>query len=77
MDHLVGTSPLYPPAEVRARDRAAIEAGTPGYTLMARAAQAALTSLRRRWPEARNLIILCGSGNNGGDGLVLAALAPG
>ncbi len=61
---------------MRAADACAIERlGIPGYELMARAAGAALAELRRRWPAARRLCVLCGAGNNGGDGYVLARLA--
>jgi NAD(P)H-hydrate epimerase len=42
---------------------------------MRRAATAALNTLQRQWPEARRLAIFCGSGNNGGDGYLLGALA--
>ena len=64
--------------QVRALDRIAIdEMGIPGYTLMCRAAEAALDALRRRWPEARTLAIYCGAGNNAGDAYVLARLAGG
>lgn len=66
---------LYTTAQVRALDRAAIEAGIPGIELMERAARAALDVLRRRWPQARALCVACGPGNNGGDGFLLAALA--
>jgi hydroxyethylthiazole kinase-like uncharacterized protein yjeF len=63
-------------AQVRALDRFAIEkAGIAGYTLMTRAAQAALDVLREQWPGARRLVVVCGAGNNGGDGYVLARLA--
>ncbi|MBP6735766.1 MAG: NAD(P)H-hydrate dehydratase, partial [Chromatiaceae bacterium] len=43
--------------------------------LMARAGEAAYQLLRARWPEARRITLLCGAGNNGGDGYVLARLA--
>lgn len=66
---------LFATAQVRALDRAAIDGGIPGIELMERAACAALDELRRRWPEARTLCVLCGPGNNGGDGFMLAALA--
>jgi len=62
-------------AQVRALDRAAIEAGIAGIELMERAARAALDVLRQRWPQARTLCVACGPGNNGGDGFLLAALA--
>ncbi|HEX5960767.1 MAG TPA: NAD(P)H-hydrate dehydratase [Rhodanobacteraceae bacterium] len=66
---------LYTTAQVRALDRAAIDGGIPGFELMQRAARAAFDELRRRWPQARSLCLLCGPGNNGGDGLLVAALA--
>lgn len=67
---------LYTAAQVRRLDRAAIEHhGIPGYALMQRAGAAALRYLRRRWPHARRVAVLCGPGNNGGDGYVLARLA--
>lgn len=66
---------LYTTAQVRALDRAAIDGGIPGIELMEGAARAALDVLRRRWPQARNVCVLCGPGNNGGDGFLLAALA--
>ena len=67
---------IYPTAAVRAADRHAIEElGIPGYALMTRAAEAALAVLRAQWPLVRRLLVLCGPGNNGGDGYVLARLA--
>lgn len=67
---------LYTVAQVRALDRRAIDGlGVPGIELMRRAAWAALASLRRHWPLAQRLAVYCGSGNNGGDGCLLAKLA--
>ncbi len=66
---------LYSTDAVRAIDAAAIAGGIAGYTLMTRAAQAALDTLRERWPQANALLVVCGNGNNGGDGYVLARLA--
>ncbi|HEY2396763.1 MAG TPA: NAD(P)H-hydrate dehydratase [Rudaea sp.] len=69
-------TPLYTVAQVRAFDRAAIELhGIAGYTLMQRAAAAAFARLQVRWPQARAVVVVCGGGNNGGDGYVLARLA--
>src|SRR5580692_942810 len=66
---------LYSSAQVRALDAHAIAQGTDGYTLMRRAAEAALRALRSRWPTALRLTIVTGGGNNGGDGFVLARFA--
>lgn len=67
---------LYSVAQVRAFDAHAINVlGVPGYTLMQRAAEAALNALRSRWPTALHIAIVCGGGNNGGDGYVLARYA--
>ncbi len=67
---------IYPTAAIRAADRYAIEVlGIPGYTLMTRAGEAALTALRGQWPLARRLLVLAGAGNNGGDGYVVARFA--
>jgi NAD(P)H-hydrate epimerase len=69
---------LYSAAQVRALDACEIqERHTPSYTLMTRAAQGALDVLRARWPGARRIAVVCGAGNNGGDGFVLARLARG
>lgn len=66
---------LYSVAQVREMDRLAIAAGTPGYTLMKRAGEGALRVLRSRWPTALHIAVVCGAGNNGGDGYVLARFA--
>ncbi|NID15637.1 NAD(P)H-hydrate dehydratase [Luteibacter yeojuensis] len=71
---------LFTSSQTRAIDRRAIDdLGIPGFDLMTRAAAAAFAMLRRRWPEARRLRVVCGTGNNGGDGYLVArdALAGG
>jgi len=47
----------------------------PGITLMRRAGKATFATLSRVWPQARRIVVLCGPGNNGGDGYVVARLA--
>ncbi|GIT15176.1 MAG: hypothetical protein CM1200mP36_09320 [Gammaproteobacteria bacterium] len=67
---------IYTAEQVRRLDRIATdEFGISGYELMCRAGEAALGALRSRWPDARRLAIVCGAGNNAGDGYVLARLA--
>jgi len=67
---------LYRAAQVRELDRIAIEEfSIPGIELMTRAGEAAFAALRARWPEARHIAVICGAGNNGGDGFVVARLA--
>ena len=66
---------LYRAAQVRELDRIAIEErGIPGYTLMSRAGEAAFKLLRQCWPGAHRIVVVCGGGNNGGDGYVVARL---
>ncbi|MBW5801632.1 NAD(P)H-hydrate dehydratase [Halomonas elongata] len=66
---------LYRAEQVRELDRRVIASGVAGFALMQRAAASAWRYLRATWPEVRHLSVLCGGGNNGGDGHVLAALA--
>lgn len=60
-------------AEIAEADRAAIEAGTPGATLMERAGAAVVGAICGRFTP-RPALVLCGPGNNGGDGYVVARL---
>jgi hydroxyethylthiazole kinase-like uncharacterized protein yjeF len=67
---------VYSAARLRELDRRTIEEfGISGYTLMCRAGEAALATLRSCWPGAQRILVACGPGNNGGDGYVLARLA--
>jgi len=66
---------IYSVETVRAIDRAAIESGIPGYTLMTRAGMAAFQAARARYPQATRWQVVCGAGNNAGDGYVVARLA--
>ena len=73
--------PLYQTNQVRNLDRIAIEHhGIPGLQLMERAGTAIFELLRECWPDqccanGGTLHIFCGTGNNAGDGYVVAALA--
>jgi NAD(P)H-hydrate epimerase len=58
-------------AEMYAADRYATEHGVPSLTLMENAGRAIAEEIARRWP-ARLTVVLCGPGNNGGDGFVTA-----
>ncbi|MDP3319646.1 MAG: NAD(P)H-hydrate epimerase, partial [Bosea sp. (in: a-proteobacteria)] len=55
-------------------DRAVIAAGTPGAILMERAGKAVADAVDRRTPPGARILVLCGPGNNGGDGFVAARL---
>lgn len=68
---------IYTAAEMRAHEQMAVDKGTTdkGTTfeqLMENAGQAAAADLLRRFPKAGRALIVCGKGNNGGDGLVIA-----
>ena len=63
---------VFTPAQIRELDRATIEdLGVPGPVLMERAALGVSSFIRARYPE-RHTLVVCGQGNNGGDGLAAA-----
>ena len=67
--------PLYTAAGVRELDRLAIETqGISGYRLICRAGQALRACIATNWPSCQRVNLLCGAGNNGADGYVLARL---
>ena len=58
---------------VREADRiASDELGIPGFILMENAGRGAAEVLLQKYPDAKSFLILCGPGNNGGDGFVVA-----
>ncbi len=67
---------LYSFAECRRLDAGSIAAGLPEQQLMGQAALASYYALRDlpAFRTARRVLVLCGPGNNGGDGYALAAL---
>ncbi|MBB3453231.1 NAD(P)H-hydrate epimerase [Rhizobium sp. BK313] len=63
---------LLSPDDMAAVDRAAAASGIDSYGLMEKAGQAVAASALRHFPEALRFVVLCGPGNNGGDGYVAA-----
>lgn len=62
------------PKEMAIMDRHTIEAGTPSLELMERAGLACAEIIKESLNEESQIIVLCGPGNNGGDGLVVGRL---
>ena len=66
---------LYRADQVRELDKLAINKhGIPGFALMKRAGVAAFVAARDKWPGIKKVLVVCGTGNNGGDGFVVAKL---
>jgi hydroxyethylthiazole kinase-like uncharacterized protein yjeF len=58
--------------EMAKADRLTIEGGVPGAALMENAGRAVADEVSRLFPDAETVTVLCGPGNNGGDGFVAA-----
>lgn len=71
--------PVLTPEEMAAADRRAIAAGTPEAVLMERAGRAVAWFVRRTCGGlyGRRVVVACGTGNNGGDGLIAARVLGG
>ncbi|MEO3413913.1 NAD(P)H-hydrate dehydratase [Roseovarius sp. CAU 1744] len=72
-------SELLTAAQMRAIEQAAIESGeVTGLELMERAGRGVVEAIFEEWPElaktSHRAVVLCGPGNNGGDGFVVARL---
>ena len=65
---------IYTAAEMREHEQMAVDKGTTFEQLMENAGRAAAADLLRRRPQAGRVLIVCGKGNNGGDGLVMARI---
>jgi len=63
---------LFDVAALRAIEAHAVEASGDERELMRRAGQAAWRAVLQHWPQAQRLLVVCGPGNNGGDGYELA-----
>ena len=58
--------------EMGRADRLTIQEGIKGAVLMENAGRAVADEVSRRFPDAETVMVLCGPGNNGGDGFVAA-----
>jgi NAD(P)H-hydrate epimerase len=64
---------LYRAEQVRALEQFAISLqGITSFDLMTKAGRAVFACLSQRWPEIQAIVVFCGSGNNAGDGYVVA-----
>jgi NAD(P)H-hydrate epimerase len=71
--------PIVTPAEMAEADRRTIAAGTPVEVLMERAGRSVAWAVRRSFDGVygRRVVVVCGKGNNGGDGVVAARVLAG
>jgi ADP-dependent NAD(P)H-hydrate dehydratase / NAD(P)H-hydrate epimerase len=70
----IAPSKVLTPREMAEVDRATIEAGIPGIILMENAAQRVVEYIARHFSPVseQRIVVICGKGNNGGDGLAIA-----
>ena len=73
MVHIKQPQLLLTASEMGMADKAAVVAGVPAMDLMAAAGKAVADAVLNRWSKC-SVLVLCGPGNNGGDGFVVAKL---
>ncbi len=73
IDTMNGDCVLLSVNEMYTADAAACESGIPSINLMEAAGSAVAREISKRWPK-QPIAIICGPGNNGGDGFVVARL---
>lgn len=67
---------IWPAGDLKRIEKEAADSlGITLYELMLRAGEAAFNVAQAQFPDARSWLVLCGHGNNGGDGYVIARLA--
>lgn len=67
---------LYSVQQARNIDRKAQQAlSITGFQLMTKAAEAGVKAIQDYYPTAKRLCVVCGAGNNAGDGYLMAAIA--
>lgn len=67
-------NPIFTTAQMRAYEAEAVARGIPFLQLMENAGHGAARDILRRFPAPARALVVCGKGNNGGDGLVVARL---
>ncbi|WP_374377698.1 NAD(P)H-hydrate dehydratase [Dongia sp.] len=67
--------PVLTAAEMRAAEQVYFARGHDSYALMRRAGAAVVDAIHRAYPQGEGrVLVLCGPGNNGGDGFIIADL---
>lgn len=65
---------LLTPDQMSKADALTIKGGIPGIDLMQKAGEILFAAIEKHFPKAQRILIVAGTGNNGGDGFVLANL---